>query len=193
MLFAKLILGCFFVILFGVPLYALPATFSLPSGARPGVDPLTIQQAAQNLRNSGLKDWHLVEAARALVAERMQYSRRNAFDSPAKAFERGYGYCTQQAFALTALLKELGFDARVVQSFQNRFPDGHVTAHAWVRVRVGNKSRYIDSLYYDQETGKLNFTPFSKITYVSPAFKLLALWGGTAVNAHRYYLSGMDV
>lgn len=193
MLVAKLFLGCFFVILFGVPMYALPATLSLPSGLRPGVDPLTIRQAAQDLRNSRLKDWQLVEAARALVAERMQYSRRNSFDSPAKAFERGYGYCTQHAFALAALLNELGFKVRVVQALQNRFPDGRVTAHAWVSVKVGNESRYIDSLFYDQANGKLEFTPLSKITYVSPAFKLLALWGGTAVNAHRYYLSGKDL
>jgi hypothetical protein len=91
------------------------------------------------------------------------------------------------------LLEELGFEARVVQAFQNRFPDGHVAAHAWVSVSVGTHSRYIDSLFYDQEAGELDFTSLSRITYVSPAFKLLALWGGTAVNAHRYYISGKDM
>ena len=81
MLAIKAVVIAIFVILIGVPLYAIPATLTLPVGPRPGVKELTIQQAAAQLRNSGIKDWELVEAARALVAERMQYSRRNSFDS----------------------------------------------------------------------------------------------------------------
>jgi transglutaminase-like putative cysteine protease len=181
-----------FVFMAGVPLYALPATLTLPPGPRPGVEELTIEQAAQQLDASGKKGWDLVEAARSLVAERMAYSRRNSFDSAGRAFERGYGYCTQHAFALSHLLTELGFEARVVQAFQNRFPEGQVTAHAWVSVNVGGETRQVDSLFYDQENRALDFTPLSEITDVTPAFKLVAFWGGTAVNAHRYYLSGKD-
>jgi transglutaminase-like putative cysteine protease len=122
----------------------------------------------------------------------MVYSRRNSFDSAGRAFERGYGYCTQHAFALLHLLTDLGFEARVVQAFQNRFPDGQVTAHAWVSVNLGRDTRQVDALFYDQENREIDFTPLSEITDVSPAFKLVAFWGGTAVNAHRYYLTGMD-
>ena len=118
----------------GAPLYALPATLSLPRGQRPGVEKLTIPQAAQQLRQTGKTGWALVEAARALVGQRMQYCRRNSFDSAAKAFERGYGYCMQHGYALTHLLARLGFEAKVVQAFRNRFPDGDVTSHAWVNV-----------------------------------------------------------
>ena len=91
------------------------------------------------------------------------------------------------------LLAELGFKAKVVQAFQNKFPDGEVTAHAWVSVRVEDETRYIDSLFYKEGTGELDFTPLSEVTEITPTFKLLAFWGGTAVNAHRYYLTGKDL
>ncbi len=176
----------------GVPLYALPATLSLPRGQRPGVEKLTIPQAAQQLRQTGKTGWALVEAARALVGQRMQYCRRNSLDRAAKAFERGYGYCVQHAYALAHLLAQLGFEAKVVQAFQNRFPDGDVTSHAWVSVTVGDETRHIDPLFWDAQAGRIAFTPLSSVLDVSPAFKALTWWGATAVNAHRFYVSGKD-
>jgi transglutaminase-like putative cysteine protease len=166
---------------------------SLSSGPRPGIKELTIEQTAQLLTETGKTGWILVEAARALVAERMQYSRRNSYDPAGRAFERGYGYCMQQAYALTSLLTELGFEAKVVHAFQNRFPDGEVTAHAWVSVRVNDETRYKDSLFYDEQAGELDFDPLSKVLDVSPVLKLLTFWGGAAVNAHRYYVTGKDI
>jgi hypothetical protein len=157
------------------------------------VEELTIEQAAHQLIETGKTGWVLVEAARALIAERMAYSRRNSFDPAGRAFERGYGYCIQHAFALTALLSELGFEAKVVQAFRNRFPNGEVTSHAWVSVKVSGETRHIDSLFYDEIAGELDFTPLSKVMDISPAFKTFTFWGGTAVNAHRYYVTGKDL
>ncbi len=77
----------------------------------------------------------------------MQYCRRNSFDVYQHAFEWGYGYCQQSAFALSALLKELGFDARVVTAVKNRFPGGRITGHAWVRVYVEEKLKDIDPFF----------------------------------------------
>ncbi len=193
MAFVKIVLITLLAILIGVPLYAVPATLSLPAGPRPGLEVLTIEQATQQLKETGKTGWTLVEAARSLVAERMQYSRRNSFDSAGRGFERGYGYCMQHAYALTSSLTELGFDAKVVHAFQNRFPDGEVSAHAWVSVRVNDETRYIDSLFYDEQAGELDFTRLSRVLDVSPAMKLLTFWGGTAVNAHRYYVTGKDM
>jgi transglutaminase-like putative cysteine protease len=122
----------------------------------------------------------------------MQYSRRNSFDTAARAFERGYGYCTQHAFALADLLERLGFEARVVHAFQNIFPDGSLGAHAWVSVTVEGEARNIDSLFYDPRAGEITITPISEVLGISPIFKLFAWWGATAVNAHRYYLTGRD-
>ena len=192
MMFLKITLSTLIVILVGVPLYALPATLTLSAGTRPGIAELSIKQAANQLKSTGKTGWSLVEGARALVAERMQYSRRNSFDTPERAFEVGYGYCTQHAYALTSLLTELGFETKVVQAFQNRFPDGKTTAHAWVSVNLNNETRYIDSLFYDEQAGELDFTPLSEVTDISPTFNLVAFWGATGVNAHRYYLSGKD-
>ena len=188
----RILLFAFFAILVGAPLYAVPATLSLPAGPRPGVEELTIKQAVQQLKVTGKKGWNLIEAARALVADRMKYSRRNSFDPTGRAFKRGYGYCMQQAYALTSLLTELGFEAKVVHAFQNRFPDGKETAHAWVSVRINGETRYIDSLFYNEQAGELDFTPLSKISDVSLGLKLLTFWGGTAVNAHRYYVTAKD-
>ena len=190
---AKLVLASIIVILIGVPLYAVPAALSLLPGPRPGVEQLTIEQASQKLKETGMTDWELVEAARALVAERMKYSRRNSFDPAGKAFERGYGYCLQYAYALTSILTKLGFEAKVVHAFQNRFPDGEVTAHAWVSVTVDDESHYMDSLFYDEQAGELDFNPLSEVLDISPTFKLIAFWGCTATNAHRYYVSGKDL
>lgn len=180
------------VILVGVPLYAIPATLSLPRGRRPGITPLSIQQAAQQLRLSGQSGAALVEAARRLVGERMQYCRRNSFDLYPRAFERGYGYCQQSAYALAALLKELGFSAKVVTAFRNAFPEEGVGGHAWVRVEIEGTSQEIDPLFYNPTTGLLNFTPLTRVFEYTPFFRILAGWGSTAVNAHRYYVTGRD-
>ena len=175
-----------------LPLYALPATLSLSSGPRPGIDELTLAKAARQLKATGKTGEALVEAARALVAERMQYCRRNSFDSPARAFERGYGYCTQQAYALADLLARLGIKAHAVYAFRNRFPDGTEGGHTWVRVSVDGAERDIDSIHYDAETGELGFTPLSTVKDHSPLFQWLTKWGEAAVNAHRYYRTGKD-
>jgi transglutaminase-like putative cysteine protease len=180
------------VFLLGVPLYGVPATLSLPAGIRPGLEPLSISEAARQLQRSGESGWDLVEAARSLVEERMAYSRRNSFDNFGRAFERGYGYCGQTAFALEELLKQIGFEARVVQAFENRFPDGTVSSHAWVQVVIDGQVRNVDSLFYDANRGMITFTPLSEITEIPLMLKVLMDWGAPAVNAHRYYLTGKD-
>ncbi|MEW5871819.1 MAG: transglutaminase domain-containing protein [Chloroflexota bacterium] len=177
----------------GTVLYALPAMLTLPRGVRPGLRKLTLQQAAQQLRATGKYGWDLVEAARALVAGRMQYCRRNSFDVAGKAFERGYGYCQQQAFALAGLLASLGFEVQVVQAVRNSFPDGRVGGHAWVRVTIDGESREVDSILYDAQARAVTFVPLTKVTGYTPLFRIFAGWGSAAVNAHRYYITGKDL
>ena len=188
----KLTLGAMGATLVGLPLYALPATLSLPAGLRRGIKELTLEEAARQLRGTGKTGAELTEAARALVAERMQYCRRNSFDSPAKAFQRGYGYCTQQAYALTDLLTRLGIEARPVYAFRNRFQDGIVGGHTWVRVTLDGEARDIDVLFYDAGAGELTFSPLSTVRRHTPLFKWATKWGEAALNAHRYYRTGKD-
>ena len=189
----KVLLLVVTVIIVGMPWYALPATLSLAVGRRPGIEAMTLEEAAVRLAVTGKTGWDLVEAARALTADRMQYCRRNSFDSPARAFQRGYGYCVQQAHALVDLLTRLRLEAKVVQAFRNRFPDGTVGGHAWVRVTVNGEERDIDLLFYHTETGALTFTSLTKVTNHTPLFKLVTQWGEAAVNAHRYYCTGKDM
>lgn len=180
------------IILLGLSVYALPATLTLPPGPRPGLAPLTIAQAARRLAATGMSGTTLVEAARALVADRMAYCRRNSFDPAGKAFTRGYGYCLQQAFALADLLSRLGVEQKVVHAYRNRFPDGTIGGHAWVQARIDGQYHDIDSIHFDTARGEIDFTPLTDIQEVTPAFKILAFWGSAGVNAHRYIRTGKD-
>lgn len=189
----KRILGMLSVILVAVPLFALPATLSLGWKIRPGLKHQTISLATDSLRRTGKTGWELVEAARKIIADRMQYSRRNSFDPATRAFERGYGYCQQQAYALVGLLTQLGFEARVVGAFRNKFPDGSIQGHAWVRVTIAGDSRYVDSLHYNEQANEITFTPLSNVFDYTPAFRVFAGWGSTSVNAYRYYVTGKDL
>ncbi len=179
-------------VVLGAMLFALPATLSLPPGIRPGLEDLTLGTAAARLQASGLKGPELMEETRLLVGERMAYSRRNSFASSRRAFRRGYGYCQQRAYALRDLLRELGFQARVVQAFRNRFPNGEVSGHAWVRVTVQGQNRDLDPGYQDAADRSLQFESLSPVTRMSFAFRLFSGWGCIAANAYRYYRTGGD-
>jgi transglutaminase-like putative cysteine protease len=178
----------------GLTLFALSATFSLPPGPRPGLEDLTLEEAAVRLGQSGAEGWHLVEKARLLVGDRMTYSRRNSFDSYSTAFRRGYGYCEQSAFALAGLLQQLGFDARPVHSERNLFPDrDSPTGHAWVRVLYEGETREIDPEFQDPATGEFLFEPHDQAREYTPLFRVLSRWGCAIANAYRYYRTGSDV
>ena len=113
----------------------------------------------------------------------MQYCRRNSYDSAGRAFERGYGYCMQHAYALADLLTRLGFETRVVQAFENEFADGTITSHAWVRVTLDGETRAIDPLFWDEGAGRPTFTPLSRVTHISPLFKAFTWWGAPAARS----------
>jgi hypothetical protein len=153
---------------------------------------MTLPQAAEQLIKTDKSGPELIEAARAMVAGRMIYSRRNSFDSYTTAFERGYGYCSQHAEALANLLSRLGFEAEVVHAFRNRFSDGSVASHAWVQVHDDDRVVYVDSLFYDTQRSEITFTPLSEVGEVPSVLKILERWGAGAVNAHRYYRTGKD-
>jgi hypothetical protein len=189
----KIIFGSLFAVFVGVPLFALPATLSLGWEKRPGLEHQTISLAVERLRETGKVGWPLVEAARKLVEERMEYSRRNSFDSAPRAFERGYGYCQQQAYMLVDILNRLGFEAKVVGAYKNKFPNGSVEGHAWVHVTYAGESRYVDSIFYDQQNGEITFIPLSKVFDYTIPFRVFAAWGSSAVNAYRFYITGKDI
>ncbi|MFC2123769.1 transglutaminase family protein [Bacteroidota bacterium] len=177
------------LIIIGTIIYALPAMVTLPSGPRSGIEELTIADAAKQIREDYPKGWQQIERARQLVGERMDYCYQNAYDSYEKAFTRGLGFCQQEAHALAAILRELGYDAWVVQSVKTRFEDGNILGHSWVRVSWNGITKDIDPELYDPETGALLFEPLGQVTEFSTFFRIFSGWGSAAVNAHRYYFS----
>ena len=172
--------------------YSLSATFSLPHGIRSRIEKMTIEEAVKKLRKSKLVGSDLIEQAKKMVTSRMQYCRRNSFDSYKKAFRRGYGYCQQQAFALKYVLTRLGFTAKVVHAYRNKFPDGKVSGHAWVKVVYENTEKDIDASDVDSAIDEINFIPLTKVKAYNAWFRFFAGWGSTGVNAWRYYKFGKD-
>ena len=90
-------------------LYTLPGLRRLPKEGRATLnDVTTLADAVVACRRTGLQGWGLVAYAQNLAARKFSYSRRNPWDSPARAFERGMGYCQQQALALKMIYDRLG-------------------------------------------------------------------------------------
>jgi hypothetical protein len=173
-------------------IYSIPAMLTLPSGIRPGIDDLTIEQAVDSLKSINLSDIDLIQEARKIVVTRMVYCRRNSYDTYKTAFRRGYGYCVQQAYALQYLLTELGFDAKVVQATRNRFENGKIGGHAWVRIVFKNTLIQIDPTDKNLQNEVLTFVPLSKVTEFGVFFRMLTFWGSAGVNAHKYYTTRRD-
>ena len=154
-------------------LYALPAVLSLLPGPRPGLTPMTIDEAVARLRASEKTGWALIEAARTLVGRRMRYGRRNNWEDYHTAFSRGMGFCQHRALAPHEILERRGFEARVVQAFRNRFPDGTVSGHVWVQVYDAEPAPGlpgeaawvdIDPEWYDPITRRLTTQPLPRVS-----------------------------
>ncbi len=157
-------------------------------------EPMTIEDATRVCRETGLSGWELVAFAQRLVAKRMAYSYFNSYDMPEAAFEKGMGYCWQQAGALNLILTGLGIDSRLVHAFRNRFPDVvrdgvtiHIgeSGHVWCRVRIDAEEKDVCLGNPDNEPGKLHFEPLSKVYNFRGPIVLLSYLGSAAVNRRR--------
>ncbi len=128
----------------------LPLLRRLPKEGRVSLDGITtIDDAIAACRKSGLQGWELVAYAQQLAARKFTYSRLNPWDTPARAFKRGRGYCQQQALALKKIYDGLDIQASPVFATRCKFPakivDGmpspaRVSGHDWLRVKSGEVS-----------------------------------------------------
>ncbi len=84
---------------------------------------MTIKEAAARCINSNLSGWELIEYAQHLVHNNMAYSYDNSFDMPRKAFEKGKGYCWQQAKTLQMILHDIGVECYLVYAIKNHIPE----------------------------------------------------------------------
>lgn len=137
----------------------------------------TIDDAVRVCRESGLSGWDLAAYAQNLTAKKFSYSRRNPWDTPARAFERGEGYCQQEALALKEILDRLGIDCRPVYAARCRFEaqmiDGElsnerITGHVWLKVRINGKELDVCPGSVTNMPGVVNFTVLSDVKPLSP-------------------------
>jgi hypothetical protein len=140
----------------------------------------TIEDAVKVCKDSGLSGWDLVAYAQNLTARKFTYSRRNPWDTPARAFERGEGYCQQQALALKEIYDRLGIDCRPVYAARCRFAaqmiDGQmakerVTGHAWLKVKIDGKELDVCPGSLTNMPGVVNFTVLSEVKTLSPVMQ----------------------
>jgi transglutaminase-like putative cysteine protease len=167
----------------------------LPQRKRTTVDGVTtIDDAVHACQTSGKSGWELVAYAQQLTARKFDYSRRNPWDTPARAFARGMGYCLQQAYALLQIYERLGIEAWPVHAYRVRFPakivhgipePAGVGGHAWLRVCVGNDVRDVCPGNEANRPGAVHFEPVSDVLSITPAFRIAAHLGSVALNFVR--------
>jgi hypothetical protein len=141
---------------------------------------VTIDDAVSACKATGLSGWDLVAYAQNLTAMKFSYSRRNPWDTPAKAFERGQGYCQQEALALKEIYDRLGIESRVVYAARCRFEarmvdgvlvKGAVTGHAWLKVKIDGKELDVSPGSVNNSPGVVDFTVLSEVKTLSPVMQ----------------------
>jgi hypothetical protein len=158
---------------FTVFLLTIPLLRRLPKQSRVSLDGvMTIDDAVEACRRTHLQGWDLVAFAQNLAARKFTYSRLNTWDTPSRAFERGMGYCEQQALALKKIYDRLGIETRPVFTMRCEFPPkmidgipspGGISGHAWLRVRIGDEERDVCSGSVDNKPGVTNFEILSRV------------------------------
>ena len=136
----------------------------------------TLDDAIRACRLTGLQGWDLVAYAQQLAARKFAvYSARNLWDTPARAFEYGLGYCTQYNLALKHILDRLGFDTEAV--FASKI---HVLTnpnwtmgHTWLRVNLNGEVREVCAGHIDNVPGRVHFAPVAPVHHGSTAILLL--------------------
>jgi hypothetical protein len=173
----------------------------LPAPRRTTVDGVTgIDDAVRACRASGLSGLELVAFAQRLAARKFSYSRRNPWDGWARAFERGMGYCIQQAMALKMVYDALGVDARPVQAFRVWVPPGRVhgvlepacvSGHMWLRVRVDGRGYDVCPGSETNRPGVTHFKLLSRVMGVPRALVPVLQVLCAAENVRRDWRSPM--
>ena len=158
---------------FTVFLLTIPLLRRLPKQSRVSLDGvMTIDDAVEACRRTHLQGWDLVAFAQNLAARKFTYSRLNTWDTPSRVFERGMGYCEQQALALKKIYDRLGIETRPVFTMRCEFSPkmidgipspGGISGHAWLRVRIGDEERDVCSGSVDNKPGVTNFEILSRV------------------------------
>jgi hypothetical protein len=176
-------------------LRSLPGLRLLPKEQHVSLDGVTtIRDAIAICQQTGLRGWILVAYAQQLAARKFSYSRRNPWDSPARAFARGMGYCQQQALALQSIFAGLGIRSWPVYALQCRFPPTiihgmpereRISPHTWLRVRIGDEVRDVCCGCRSNTPGVVHFTVQSKVRHLSLWLRSFSHLGSVIENIRR--------
>jgi hypothetical protein len=140
----------------------------------------TIDDAVAACRCSGLEGWPLVTYAQQLVYNQFRaYSCRNLWDTPAAAFQRGMGYCTQYNLAFKQILDRLGIESEPVFSLRVRVTDrpDWTMGHTWLRVNIAGDVRTVCAGRAGNLPDRVNFTPLAPVWRGRAAVLLLSHFG----------------
>jgi hypothetical protein len=181
--------------LLAVYLYTLSGTRRLPKERRISLEGVTsIKDAVAACQRSSLQGWELVEIAQKLAARKFSYSRRNPWDSPSQAFERGMGYCQQQALALKMIYDRLGIRSWPVFALKCSFPPkvvhgvpepGGISPHTWLEVSLDGESRYVCPGDRHNRPGQVHFKILSPVRPLSLWMQPFSHLGSVVENARR--------
>jgi hypothetical protein len=160
----------------------------------------TIKEAVRTSQTTNLKGWLLIEYVQNLAARKFSYSRCNPWDSPARAFQRGMGYCQQQALALQDIYHRLGINSRVVHALC-KFPasdvDGflqpeHSISHSWLKVHINNQELDVCPGSINNRPGIINFEILSPVrtlhTFLQPSTHLGSVIINMMLEQQQSYL-----
>jgi len=180
---------------FTVFLLTIPLLRRLPKQSHVSLDGVvTIDDAVEACRRTHLQGWDLIAYAQNLAARKFTYSRLNTWDTPSRAFERGMGYCEQQALALKKIYDRLGIETRPVFAMRCKFPakvvdgvpwPGGVSGHAWLRVRIGDEERDVCSGSVNNTPGVTNFEIRSMVLTWQPWMRPFTHVGSSIENIRR--------
>jgi hypothetical protein len=154
----------------------------------------TIDDVVAACRRTKLEGWDLVAYAQHLAASKFTYSRLNTWETPSRAFERGMGYCDQQAAALKNIYDRLGIASRPVFAARCTFPDGVVDGmpwpggvahHIWLRVRIGDEELDVCPGSVSNRPGVMHFEILSKVQTYEPWIRWLMYVPSFIVNIRR--------
>ena len=155
---------------------------------------ITIDDAVEACKRTQLQGWDLVAYAQNLAAKKFTYSRLNTWDTPSRAFERGIGYCEQQALALKKIYDKLGIKTRPVFCMRCTFPakvvdgvrwPGGISGHAWLRVRIGDEERDVCPGSVNNTPGVTNFEVHSSVLNWYPWLRPFTHVGSSIENIRR--------
>lgn len=180
-----------------VALYVLtiPLLRRLPKPSRVSMDGITtIDDAVEACQRTQLHGWDLVAYAQYLAARKFTYSRLNTWEPPSRAFERGMGYCDQQALALKKIYDRLLIESRPVFAVRCTFPAGvvdgmpwpaGVAGHTWLRVRSGDEELDVCPGSVNNRPGVTHFEILSKVQTYEPWIRWLMYVPSSITNIRR--------